>query len=287
MTAQRSQQRPMDQLPPVQRRKAQRPLAQRLAGWSFVAPALAVIGLFFVLPVAIGLGLSFTDFDLYALADWRNLRFAGLDNYVHVLSLPLFWLALKNTLVFVVLGVPLSIALSLGCAVLLQSPLARFKPFFRTALFAPVVTTLVAVALIWRYLFHVRYGLITNGRQIRLLRDSSRLIKLSFLDFDRHRPVPIRFLALLWSDAVPCDVRQVRRIPIEIHSRLQCTYTPAWGANARRAASSSWPPQTELHLTVAGPPAGIGDLIHATTTFSRNPIGRRTSRPTEFSIAQA
>ena len=58
---------------------------------------------------------------------------------------------------------PLSIALSLGCAVLLQSPLARFKPFFRTALFAPVVTTLVAVALIWRYLFHTRYGLINAG----------------------------------------------------------------------------------------------------------------------------
>jgi len=134
-----------------------------LAGWMFVAPALAVIGLFFILPVAAGLALSFTDFDLYALADLRNLRFAGLDNYGRVLSLPLFWTALLNTLEFVVLGVPLSIGLSLGCAVLLQSPQARFKPFFRTALFAPVVTTLVAVAVIWRYLFHVRYGLINSG----------------------------------------------------------------------------------------------------------------------------
>ncbi len=140
-----------------------RSLAKRLVAWSFVAPALAIIGLFFALPVAIGLGLSLTDFDLYALADWRNLRLAGLDNYAHVLTLPLFWQALRNTLLFVVLGVPLSIALSLGCALLLQSPLARFKPFFRTALFAPVVTTLVAVAIIWRYLFHVRYGLINSG----------------------------------------------------------------------------------------------------------------------------
>ena len=82
-----------------------------LAGWMFVAPALAVIGLFFILPVAAGLALSFTDFDLYALADLRNLRFAGLDNYGRVLSLPLFWTALLNTLEFVVLGVPLSI----GC----------------------------------------------------------------------------------------------------------------------------------------------------------------------------
>lgn len=138
-------------------------LVQRLIAWSFVAPALAVIGLFFGLPVLIGLGLSFSDFDLYALADWRNLRWAGVDNYLHVLTLPLFWQALYNTLFFVVFGVPLSIALSLGCALLLQSPLARFKPFFRTALFAPVVTTLVAVAIIWRYLLHTRYGLVNAG----------------------------------------------------------------------------------------------------------------------------
>lgn len=140
-----------------------RTLARRLVAWSFVAPALAVIGLFFGLPVVIGLGLSFSDFDIYALADWHNLRFVAFDNYRHVLSLPLFWQALYNTLFFVVFGVPLSIALSLGCAVLLQSPLARFKPFFRTALFAPVVTTLVAVAIIWRYLLHTRYGLVNAG----------------------------------------------------------------------------------------------------------------------------
>ena len=134
--------------------------------WVFVGPAVAVIGLFFVLPVFAGLALSVTDFDLYALADLRNLRFAGLDNYAHVLGLPLFWKAMGNTLYFVVVGVPLSITLSLATAVLLQSPLARFKPFYRTALFAPVVTTLVAVAVIWRYLLHVRYGLVNEGLSV-------------------------------------------------------------------------------------------------------------------------
>ena len=135
---------------------------QQLAAWAFIAPALSVIALFFVVPVVAALLLSLTDFDLYALADLRNLRFAGLDNYVHVLSMPLFWRAFGNTSYFVVIGVPLSIAVSLACAVLLQSKLARFKPFVRTALFAPVVTTLVAVALIWRYLFHVRYGWVNH-----------------------------------------------------------------------------------------------------------------------------
>lgn len=133
---------------------------EALAGWAFVAPALTVIALFFGVPVLAGLSLSLTDFDIYALADWRNLRWQGLQNYLQVLSMPLFWQALANTAYFVVLGVPLSIAASLLCAVLLQSRLARFKPVLRTALFAPVVTTLVAVAVIWRYLFHVKYGLV-------------------------------------------------------------------------------------------------------------------------------
>ena len=135
----------------------------QLAAWSFAAPALLVIGLFFGLPVLAGLALSLTDFDLYALADLHNLRFVGLANYAHVLQLPLFWKALGNTLYFVVVGVPLSIAASLGSALLLNSGLARCKAFFRTALFSPVVTTVVAVAVIWRYLFHTRYGLVNHA----------------------------------------------------------------------------------------------------------------------------
>jgi multiple sugar transport system permease protein len=133
------------------------------APWGFVAPALTVIALFFALPVAAALALSLTDFDIYALGDLGNLRFVGLDNYLQVLRMPLFWQALGNTAYFVAVGVPLSIVVSLACAVLLQSRLVRFKALLRTALFAPVVTTLVAVAVIWRYLFHVKYGLVNHA----------------------------------------------------------------------------------------------------------------------------
>lgn len=131
-----------------------------VAGWVFVAPALIVLGVFFGLPVFAALLLSLTDFDLYALADADNLRFVGLSNYLDLLRTPIFWKSLGNTLYFVLVGVPLSIAVSLGAALLLNAPLARFKGLFRTALFAPVVTTLVAVAVIWRYLFHTSYGLV-------------------------------------------------------------------------------------------------------------------------------
>ena len=128
--------------------------------WWFAGPALLVIAVFFVLPVVAALAMSLTDFDIYALADLSNLRIVGLRNYVELLQRPLFWKALGNTLYFVGAGVPLSLGASLGAALLLNSRLARFQPFFRTALFAPVVTTVVAVAVIWRYLLGTRYGIV-------------------------------------------------------------------------------------------------------------------------------
>jgi len=142
---------------------ASRRVSASTAGWVFAAPALTVIAVFFGLPVLAAFALSLTDFDIYSLADLSNLRFVGLHNYATLLQDPLFWRALGNTMYFVVVGVPLSIAVSLGAALLLHSKAARFKPFFRTAYFAPVVTTVVAVAVIWRYLFHTRYGLVNWG----------------------------------------------------------------------------------------------------------------------------
>lgn len=124
----------------------------------FTAPALALIVLFFFVPVSASLLLSFTDFDIYALGNLGRLRFVGLDNYPRLLGDPLFRTALKNTLYFVAVGGPLSVAVSLGMALLVNHRLVRFKGLFRSLLFLPVVTTLVAIAVVWRYLYHPRYG---------------------------------------------------------------------------------------------------------------------------------
>lgn len=129
-----------------------------LAPYVLVTPALAALLVFFVVPVLAALLLSFTDFDLYGVADPGNVRFVGLDNYARLLHEPLFFRALGNTALFVFVGAPLSIAASLAAALLLASPLARAQAWFRTALFSPVVTTVVAVAVIWRYVLHTRYG---------------------------------------------------------------------------------------------------------------------------------
>jgi multiple sugar transport system permease protein len=186
--------------------------------WGFVAPALLVIGVFFALPVLAGLALSFTDFDIYALADTRNLRFVGLDNYLTLLRTPLFWQALGNTLYFVVIGVPLSIGLSLGAALLLHARVARFTPFFRTALFAPVVTTLVAVAVVWRYLFQTRYGMVNH------VLANFGIAPLDWLG-DPHLAMPTIILLAVWKNfgynmviflanlqAVPEEVYEAARI---------------------------------------------------------------------------
>jgi multiple sugar transport system permease protein len=130
------------------------------AAWVFLAPAIILLFLFFLVPVAAGLLLSLTDFDIYAIGSPGLVRFVGLDNYQRLLSDGTFWMALGNTLKFVFLGGPLSIGVSLGAALLLNAKLVKMRGFFRTVYFAPVVTTLVSVAIVWRYLYHPKYGLL-------------------------------------------------------------------------------------------------------------------------------
>ena len=139
------------------------PSEANTAAWFFLAPSLALIGVFFFLPVVASLLLSITDFDIYGIANPSNTRFVGLDNYSRLLRTPDFWLALRNTFYFAFVGGPLTIAVSLGAALLLSSKLVRFKGFFRTIYFTPFVTTLVAVAIVWKYLYHTRYGLFNYG----------------------------------------------------------------------------------------------------------------------------
>ena len=136
--------------------------AERLAAWLLMSPALGAIALFFAVPLIAALLLSLTDFDIYALADPRNTRLVGADNYLRLLRDPLFWRVMRNTLVFVVIGVPLTLLAALGGALLVHSKLARWRGLYRTVFYAPVVTTLVAVAVVWRYLYHPRYGLINQ-----------------------------------------------------------------------------------------------------------------------------
>jgi multiple sugar transport system permease protein len=149
--------------PPRRRGRGASRESANAAGWLFVAPALILIFVFFFLPVAASLLLSVTDFDIYAVGDPSLARFVGLRNYAHLLHSPEFWQALKNTFVFALVGGPLTVAASLAAALLVNAKAARFRGLFRTIYFIPFVTTLVAVSVVWRYLYHPQYGLIDYG----------------------------------------------------------------------------------------------------------------------------
>jgi multiple sugar transport system permease protein len=172
------------------------------AAWILAGPALAVIAVFFALPVAAGLALSLTDFDLYALADLSTLRFIGLQNYA-----------------------PLSIGLSLGAALLLNARVTKWAPFFRTALFAPVVTTVVAVAVIWRYLLHTRYGLINQALEA---------IGLAPVDWlgDPHWSMPAIIMFAAWKNFgynMIILLAALQAVPHELYEAARVD-----GASARR-----------------------------------------------------
>ena len=131
-----------------------------IAVYFFLTPALSAIFVFFFLPVIAAFIISFTDFDIYTLSNYSLLRFIGLKNYVKLFADPLFFKALINTFYFVILASPLSIIISLGAAMLLNSKLVKMKSFFRLSYFIPVVTTLVAVAIVWRFIYHPKFGII-------------------------------------------------------------------------------------------------------------------------------
>src|SRR4030066_29830 len=130
------------------------------AAYFFLAPAMISIFVFFFIPVIAAFIISFTDFDIYSLGNYSNLRFIGLKNYSDLLSNELFWTSLKNTFYFVIVASPLSIAVSLGAALILNSKLVKLKSIFRLAYFIPVVTTLVAVAIVWRFIYPPRFGML-------------------------------------------------------------------------------------------------------------------------------
>jgi multiple sugar transport system permease protein len=198
---------------------------QTRAGWMFLLPALGLIGVFFVVPVIAGLVLSFTDFDLYAIGNPANAQFVGLGNYQAVLANPLFWKALGNTLYFVLVGGPLSVLVSLVAALLVQSKRTKWPGFFRTVYFTPVVTTLVAVAIVWRYLDHPKYGLV-NALLTR--------IGLPAVDWlgDPHWSMPAIVILAVWKNFgynMLIFIAGLANIPEEQYEAAQLDGASWWG----------------------------------------------------------
>jgi len=114
----------------------------------FVAPAMLVLTIFVFVPVIASFFLSFTEYDgIY------SPKIIGLKNYINILfNDPLFWKAVKNTLVYVIVTVPLGIGVSLLVSLALYQKI-KFSSLFRTGFFLPTVTSIAAVSVVWRWIY--------------------------------------------------------------------------------------------------------------------------------------
>lgn len=120
-----------------------------IIGWSFITIASVLICLFYFYPMVQALIMSFQS------GTGTNLTFTGLDNYARLLKDPTFITAVKNTVIYLIIQVPVMILLALFLSVILNDKRLKFKGFFRTAIFLPCVTSLVAYSVIFKYLFGV------------------------------------------------------------------------------------------------------------------------------------
>ena len=133
---------------------------QDLIGWSFAAPFVILFGVFLALPIVAAFAMSFTSFGLRDLQNPIGTTAVGFDNYINLFSDAKFWKALGNTAYFVVVGVPLTLGLGLLIANALSRGITRFRTAYRVGYYLPVITSIVAIAVVWRFLLNPDVGLI-------------------------------------------------------------------------------------------------------------------------------
>ena len=131
-----------------------------VAPYGFIAPALVLLAVFGLLPIVVAAGVSLTDLDIGGLGHPDTIRMIGLANYERLFADPEFWHSLGTTAFFVVIGVPTIIAVSLAVAVGLNVSQSRFFRALRAFYFLPAITAIVAISLIWGYLYNSQFGLL-------------------------------------------------------------------------------------------------------------------------------
>jgi multiple sugar transport system permease protein len=132
------------------------------AGYLFSLPFLALFLVFTIGPVIASFLMSFTDLRSADIRHPLAVGLVGIENYTKLFSDETFHKAALNTAYFVVVGVPLTMGLALAVAVLLDSGITRFRTFFRVGYYLPVVTSIVAVAVVWRFLLQPDTGIVNT-----------------------------------------------------------------------------------------------------------------------------
>lgn len=131
----------------------------KLTPYLFIAPAIILLAIFTFLPIIIALGISFTDMGLVGLANWDTVNFIGLDNFIRLFQDDVFIKAMINTLFYVVIGVPLAVLSSFVIALALSNVSNWMSNTFRVVYYMPSITNIVAIAVVWGFLYNQEYGL--------------------------------------------------------------------------------------------------------------------------------
>lgn len=129
-------------------------MKSKLAPYLFILPAFLLLLCFSILPILLAIFISGTDLRLAGLADYSRVNWVGFANYSQILSDPVFRQALLNTLVYVVVGVPLVVGVSLAVAVMITVGNNRVANWTRLAFYSPSITNIVAISLVWVFLFN-------------------------------------------------------------------------------------------------------------------------------------
>lgn len=129
----------------------------KVAPYLFILPMIVGLLVFRLLPIGASFGISFTSWNVFSPPRW-----IGLENYRTLLASPIFWEVARNTVVFAAVFVPLVMGLGLSLALLVNQKL-RGSTFFRGVFFMPYITSIVAVALAWKWILSTRFGLLNNA----------------------------------------------------------------------------------------------------------------------------
>jgi multiple sugar transport system permease protein len=124
---------------------------QAVVGWLFALPFVLVFGVFMLMPLVSSFLLSFTDFRSSDVRNPLAVNVVGLRQFAVVFTDPRFRRALLNTGYFVAIGIPLTMLVALVLAIALNSGISRFRTAFRVGFYTPVVTSIVAIAVVWRF----------------------------------------------------------------------------------------------------------------------------------------
>lgn len=132
-------------------------LAEAIAGWSLALPAAITMAALLLAPALGAVILALTDWQFGA----ASFQWIGFGNFAEMANDRVFWRSLGNTLVYVGVVVPASVALGLGAALLIEAA-PEGRAFYRAAFFLPVASTLLAMAIVWEFLLHPSFGLVNR-----------------------------------------------------------------------------------------------------------------------------